>query len=537
MADKDSIIVAIELGSSKISGIAGKVKDGTFQILAYAEDKTSDCVKRGVVYNIEKTTQSIKNVVSKLEISLKMKINRTYIGLGGQSVRSIKNVVKKNMLTPTYINQTHIDTITDESHEVPFDDYELIGYFTQDFIVDSNVVAEPVGVMGTNLEGEFLNVIANKRLKNNINTVFENLGLEIADYRLSAFELANNILTDTEKRSGCAMVDFGDGTTTIAVLKNNIVRQLITIPLGINNIKQDLCDEQLEEQEAIQLLQTYANAVVENTTLDEEENTPMYTTTDGRQIEIIKIQHIIEARLHEILVNVEHQLVNSDYSGKLLGGLVITGGGANIKNIDKACQQTLKVDKVRVAKKLIPQVIKNSDITALSTESASNCTIISLLLAGNENCVGEAYDGPDIFTDKKKEDEINDRKEAVAEQLKEEEEAVAAIEKTKADLRDIILKLEKASTDIQSNEANKRLISKGDDLLDEADNVVDENFTSYRDKLLNKDKYKQTLREADFLISKKDEEVEKLENIIAAAKKKNSPLGKISSWLETLLND
>ena len=154
MVEQEAIIVAIELGSSKISGIAGKMKDGTMQILAYAEDKTTDCVKRGVVYNIEKTTLSIKTIISKLEAALKMKITSTYIGLGGQSVRSVKSVVQKNMLTPTYITQAHIDLITDESHAVPYEDNELIGYFTQEFVVDTNVAADPVGIMGTNIEGK-----------------------------------------------------------------------------------------------------------------------------------------------------------------------------------------------------------------------------------------------------------------------------------------------------------------------------------------------------------------------------------------------
>ena len=337
MGEQETIIVAIELGSSKIAGIAGKMKDGTMQIMAYAEDKTTDCVKRGVVYNIEKTTQSIKTVVSKLEAALKMKITRTYIGLGGQSVRAVKSVVQKNMLTPTYINQIHIDDITDESHAVPYDDYELIGYFTQEFVIDTNVAADPVGIMGTNIEGKFLNVIANSRLRHNIKTSFENLGLDIADYHLSAFVLANSVLTDAEKRSGTALIDFGAGTTTITVLKNNIVRQIITLPIGINNIRQDLCDLQIEPAEADQVLLTYADATVDKRAADENEPEPTYTTSDGRSIELSTIHQIIDARLQEILMNVENQLHNSDYADKLLGGVVITGGGANIPNIDKAC--------------------------------------------------------------------------------------------------------------------------------------------------------------------------------------------------------
>ncbi|MBQ4277503.1 MAG: cell division protein FtsA [Bacteroidaceae bacterium] len=537
MGEQESIIVAIELGSSKIAAIAGKKKDGTMQILAYAEEKTYDCVRRGMVYNIEKTTQSIRNVISRIEASLKMKVTRTYIGLAGQSVRSVKSIVKKNMLAPTYITQGHIDAITDESHEVAIDDYELIGFFTQSFTLDSNTLSNPVGIMGTNIEGEFLNIIANNRLRSNIKTSFENLGLDIADYRISAFELANNLLTDAEKRSGAAMVDFGAGTTTIAVLKNNIVRQITTLPIGINSIRQDLCDLQIEETEAEQLMLKYANAIVENTPNNENEKKPTYTTSDGREIEISLIQQIIEARLNEIIINVENQLHNSEYADKLLGGVVITGGGANIKNIDKACTNTLKIDKVRIARKLIPQLIKNSDITLLSTESATTCTIISLLLAGDENCVGEPYNGPDIFAVKDKEDEISAHKEAAAKRQKEEEEALNNIEETKTQLRNAILSMQKMGESINANPSNKKLWSSAEETATAATAIITDTYIQNKELLADKDKYKQSLREADVLTQKCEEEAENLLNTVKDAKKSNSTIGKLSRWIDDLLKE
>ena len=88
--DKD-FIVAIELGSSRISGVAGKKNsDGSMQILAYAQVKSSSCIKRGVVYNIDKTTQCIGDVIKKLESVLKTKIVRAYVGISGQSLRSFR---------------------------------------------------------------------------------------------------------------------------------------------------------------------------------------------------------------------------------------------------------------------------------------------------------------------------------------------------------------------------------------------------------------------------------------------------------------
>lgn len=537
MGEQEQIIVAIELGSSKIAGIAGKMNAGTMQILAYAEDKTTDCVKRGVVYNIEKTTQSIKTVVGKLEAALKMKITRTYIGLGGQSVRSVKSIVQKNMLTPTYINQIHIDSITDESHEVPYEDYELIGFFTQEFVVDTNVAADPVGIMGTNIEGKFLNVIANCRLRNNIKTSFENLGLEIADYHLSAFELANNILTDAEKRSGTALIDFGAGTTTIAVLKNNIVRQIITLPIGINNIKQDLCDLQLETSEAEELLLTYANAIVDNEQSGDDEKVEMYTTSDGREIRVTLIHHIIEARLQEILINVENQLHNSEYADKLLGGVVITGGGANIPNMDKACMNTLKVDKVRIGRKLIPQLIKNSDITQLSLESTTTCTIVSLLLSGSENCVGEEYKGPDIFTENEKSQIISANKEAAAKLQHEEEEALAYIETVKSQLRETIVKLQQTGKQLNEDGKNKKLHNAAKAFIIEARGIITEDYSKNKDVLIDKDKYRQSLREAETLITKCDEEADNLEELLKEIAKSNSLFGKMNRWIEDILKE
>ena len=155
----NDFIVAVELGSSKVAGIAGKKKDGTMQILAYAEEKTTGCVKRGVVLNIEKTHQSVNNIISKLEAVLKTKITRAYVGVGGQSMRSYKCLIKRNLLTQSYITNDVIDAIRQESYEIPFNDYQVLENFPQEYVVDSNSIADPVGVMGTNVEGEFLDVI------------------------------------------------------------------------------------------------------------------------------------------------------------------------------------------------------------------------------------------------------------------------------------------------------------------------------------------------------------------------------------------
>ena len=244
-------IVAIELGSSRISGVAGKKNsDGSMQILAYAQVKSSSCIKRGVVYNIDKTTQCIGDVIKKLESVLKTKIVRAYVGISGQSLRSLRCSVKRNLLAQSYITSEIIDSLRDDCREIPYQDYEILDNFPQEYLVDANTVSDPVGGMGPNVECVYLKIIARNTLRMNIHNCFANADVEIADELIAACKLGNHVLSEAEKRSGCALVDLGAETTTVVVYKNNIVRHLVVLPLGANNITKDIVSLQIDEDEA-----------------------------------------------------------------------------------------------------------------------------------------------------------------------------------------------------------------------------------------------------------------------------------------------
>lgn len=538
MEEQESIIVAIELGSSKISGIAGKRVDGTMQIVAYAEERCADCIKRGVVYNIEKTTQGIRNVVYKVESILKRKISQVYVGLGGQSVHSVMKIVHTNMQTPTCINQNHIDAMTEESHEIDVDDYELIGFYPQEWVVDGTVTHDPVGVVGTNLEGRYLNVIANRKLKANIETCFANTEIEIAGYFVAPVETAKNLMADTEKRSGCVLVDFGAGTTTITVYKNNILRHLSTIPLGCNNIIRDLCSLQIEENEAEELMWKYANGASENEFSSSDDVPQTYTTSDGREIQVEEIQFIILARLNEILANVRTQLAKTEYAGSLLGGLIVTGGGCVIKNMEDAILRVTNVDKLRTAKKFSVSVIKNSTLTNLVLDRGAANTIISLLFAGTDNCVSDvAFRDSDMFDKQQTATEIEARKASVANAQREDEEAVAVLESVKGKLREAITLLQNEQTTVAENGNLKRVRNEAADLITSVSSIIGEDYDTCTRQLIGKDKYKQTLREAEELIAKRDAEATRLEDVLREAAKKNSFVTKLSNWIDDLLGE
>lgn len=534
--DKD-FIVAIELGSSKIAGIAGRKKDGTMHVLAYAEEKTTDCVKRGVVYNIEKTYQCINTVVSKLETVLKTKITRAYVGVGGQSLRSFNTVVKRNMLTQSYITNETIDSIRLEGYEIPFSECEVLENFPQEYVVDSNVIADPVGVMGTNIEGCYLNVIANVKLRGNITTCFDNLVLDCADELVAPYELAKNVLTDAEKRSGCVLVDLGADTTTVIVYKNNIVRHLVTIPLGSNNINKDLSTLQIDEAETEDIKLKFGDAIADETDIPEDAENQVYTTSDGRQLEVANIKHIIEARLNEIIANVSSQIVNSNYSGKLLAGIILTGGGSNMKNIDKAFLARNKFEKVRIAKTTVMPVVKTSGATGLVLDSGRANTLVSLLLAGNQSCGGDAFDGMDIFSSQKNDEAAAKAKAEAEAKAKAEADAAIAFDEKKADIRKMIDAVRNMRKNIEENGKDKKVRLDAAELVNTAMSVIDEDYEKGVELLSKKDKYKQSIKEGTELKEMLGSAVEALDVHLTEANKKNSPIGRFKTWINDIVNE
>lgn len=532
-SDKD-FIVAIELASSKITGVAGQKKDGTMQILAYAEEDTAGCIKRGVVYNIEKTYQSLNNIISKLEAVLKTKIQRAYVGLGGQSMRSYKCVIKRNLLTQSYISNDLIDAIRQESYEIPFADCEVLDNYPQEFVVDSNIIADPVGVMGTNVEGEFLDVIAKNKLRANVSTVFANAGVDIVEELISPLHLANNVLTDAEKRSGCALIDLGADTTTLVVYKNNIVRYLVTIPLGSNNINKDLATIPIDEAETEEVKLKYGDACQEAEVMDENE-VQFYTTTDGRQIEVSQIKSVIEARMGEIIANVSNQIVNSDYSGKLLAGLVITGGGSNMKNIVKAFVKSTKVDKVRLANKVNQIVAKTSSASAIKLDKAESTSIISLLLSGSVPCGGDSFDNSQSYIDQQLKEEEKRRKQ---EELEAEAQDAMAFDKIKLEIREAYDKVQKQIKEVENYGKDKSVRQKAQQMsLTILDEVIGEKYEKAAAVLKDKDKFKQSLKEGADLADVLKKEVDKLILCVNKANSDNSLMGRFRRILTDLVNE
>lgn len=388
-------IVAIELGSSKMTGIAGKKNlDGSIHVLAVVKEESSSFIQKGYVHNIDKTAQCLVNIIKKLEKQLKTTITNVYVGVGGQSIRSVHNVITKDLPVNTVVTEEMVNDLLDTNRSMEYPDLETIDVAIQEYKVDTQLQLDPVGIACQHVEGNFLNILQRKMLNNNLNLCFERANINVAELFLAPLALADSTLTETEKRSGCALIDLGAETTTVSVFYKNILRHLAVIPLGGNNITKDIATLQMEESDAEKMKLKYASAYTDPRNDDDDKEYPI---DSDRKVKSSKFNEIVEARLVEIISNAYYQ-IPEEYCDKLLGGIILTGGGANMPNIERAFTEITHIEKVRIAR-FVTLSITASQPEVNAKDGRMN-TVLGLLAKGDRNCAGgDLKEKSDLFGD------------------------------------------------------------------------------------------------------------------------------------------
>ena len=401
-AEKD-IIIAVELASTAIRAIAGKREpDGSMQVLAFAQEESSNTIRKGVIDNIDKTTQALSRVVARLGEKLNVRVNSIYVGLGGQSLRSVHNRVLLQFDGLELLSHKTIDKMRDTNIGVVYPNADIKEVVPQEFTIGSRSVIDPVGMQAEAIEANFVNIIARTSLEENIRKCVTAAGLEVQEVFISPLCLANALLTANEKRSGCALVDMGADTTTVSVYVNNILRHLCVIPLGGSNVTSDITSLKVEAEEAEELKKKYGTAYRSDS---EDKTGQKISLSFGRTEDEEKLQEIVEARYEEIIANICHHI--SAYKDKMLSGIIVTGGASRIPDLQQAfARQTGGDINMRIIKSH-PENVTVSFGVQITDHDRLN-TLYSLLLAGKENCVGEVSEDPvqKTFDFEKKEEPV-----------------------------------------------------------------------------------------------------------------------------------
>lgn len=429
MATEDNFIVAIELGSSKVTGVAGrKQPDGALQVLAFAQKPASTFMRKGRINNIDKMKSCIKDIKKTLEKTLNKAISRTYIGIGGMGLHTVANSVVRNFTEKDVITEDIVSAIQDENMQSQPADRDILGTIIQSYRLDAQTLLDPVGVPAESIEGHFLNIITKREVRDHIEECINDADMEIAGLPITVLALADEMVNDMEKHSGCVFVDMGAETTSVAVFKNNILRHLAVIPLGGNNITRDIASLSISDAEAERLKRTYGEAVYEDT--DEPRKDIM--TEGGYSFQFEEFAGHVEARQEEIIKNVAKQIELSNYTkSQLLGGIIVTGGASNMKGIEKAFAKYTDFTKIQVVRNIHTQLRFSSGVSPFNQDGSCNGAIV-LLEKGDQNCCGGSLENQQEIFRKAAEEQAAEEKR----RKEREEEEQAAEEKRRKEKED-----------------------------------------------------------------------------------------------------
>ncbi len=385
-------IVAFELGSSAIRAVIGQKKpDGSLQLTGYAKEVAAESVRKGVVNNIDKTIAAIASIRKHIEQKHKVFVTRIYVGVTGQSLHTVGSSVSRQQEAKMPITEELRDSIIDENRTSVYPNAEVLDVIPQEYRLGTHLTTEPVGVMSDRIEGCFKNIIARRSLRENISQCVAGAKLEVADYFISPVLLADYLLSDNEKRSGCALVDFGAETTTVVVYEKNILRHLVVIPLGGATITNDIAQVlHIEHSEAEQLKLAHGDAApLDAAAADDKE----IAISNDRRVKASLLHDIVAARQQEILANVWQHL--RDYADRLISGIIFTGGASAMKGLEKAFAGHHGFDKVKTRQLPTPQEFTSSikgDIQQMNL-----ATLVAMLLRGDQECTSEQPAEPDLF--------------------------------------------------------------------------------------------------------------------------------------------
>jgi len=335
--ETSEIIVGLDIGTTKIAAIVGRRNEhDKIEILGYGKT-LSIGVKRGVVSNIENTVQSIKTAIEEASQRSGVDIEYVNVGIAGQHIKSIQHngsTIREN--NDIEISQEDIDILNNNMYNLNMSPgEEIIDVIPQEYIIDAEQgIKQPIGMLGNSLEANFHIIIGQTAAAKNIYKCVRKAGLEVVDLILEPIASAEAVLGEEEKEAGVVLVDIGGGTTDIAIFQDGIIRHTAVIPFGGDIITEDIkegCTIIIKHAEELKV--KFGSALASENKEEEIVAIPGLRGRPPKEITLKNLANIIQARMEEIIEYIYYEIKISGYEKKLIAGIVLTGGGAQLKHI------------------------------------------------------------------------------------------------------------------------------------------------------------------------------------------------------------
>jgi cell division protein FtsA len=384
--ENNKIAVGLDIGTTKIVVMVGQKNEfDKVEILGIGKSKSLG-VHRGVVNNITQTIQSIQQATLEANAKSGITVKEVVVGIAGQHIRSLQHsdyITREN--ADEVINEQDIETLINQVYKlVMLPGEEIIHVLPQEYKVDGQAeIKEPIGMYGGRLEANFHVVVGQVSSIRNIGRCINSAGLDMGKITLEPIASSDAVLSQEEKEAGVALIDIGGGTTDLAIFKDGIIRHTAVIPFGGNVITEDIKEGCSIIQKQAELLKVkFGSAWPGENKETEIVSIPGLRGRDPKEISLKTLSKIINARVIEIIEQAYLEIKNyghEDQKKKLIAGIVLTGGGSQLKHLKQLVEYITGMD-TRVG---YPNEHLAGD-TDEQTTSPMYATAVGLLMAALE---------------------------------------------------------------------------------------------------------------------------------------------------------
>src|ERR1700743_1542441 len=342
------IVVGWEIGTKKICAIVGRRnKNGKIEVLGIGKAESAG-VTRGVVSNIDKTVQGIIKAVDIASAQSNVEIKVVNVGIAGQHIKSLQHrglITRRDL--DNEIGRKDIDKLVDDMFNLVMPPGEgIIHVIPQEFTIDGEPgIKDPIGMAGVRLEANFHIISGQTAAIKNIVKCVNKASLETVALILEPLASSESVLSDEEKDAGVVLVDIGGGTTDVAIFHEGIIRHTAVIPFGGNSITEDIREGcSVMRNIAEQLKVRFGSALADENKENEIVCVPGLRRREPKEISVKNLAFVIQARMEEIVEHVYYEIKASGYEKKLIAGIVVTGGGAQLKHLSQLVEYVTGLD-------------------------------------------------------------------------------------------------------------------------------------------------------------------------------------------------
>ncbi len=341
---ENPIIVGLDIGTTKIACIVSQRDQyGKLKILALGKAPSLG-VTHGEVRNIKHTTDAIIAAIADAEKQCGYKINVVYVGIAGQHIASTQSRgIYTLPIANEEITREHIKIMLDEMHRLALNPGErIIHVLPQEFTIDNmHGIKDPIGMCGSRLEANFHIITGKITAAQNIKNCVERANAQMLGLILEPLASSASVLHEEEMEAGVVLVDIGGGTTDVAIFKDGIIRHTAVIPFAGNIITSDIMDGcKMLRNQAEKLKVQFGSALPNEMHENEIVSIPGIAGHNKKEISMRTLASIINARMEEIFAQVYFEIKSSGYANQLNAGIVITGGGSQLKHLKQMVEFT-----------------------------------------------------------------------------------------------------------------------------------------------------------------------------------------------------